>query len=105
MKKYQKAIDDWVQGYEVPYWPPLSIFARVAEEVGEVGRILNHMYGSKPKKLSEEKQELGEEIADVMFALICLANSHDIDLDVEIEKVIQKSKTRDKDRFNKKQLF
>lgn len=102
MKKHQKAIDDWVQGYAEPYWPPLSIFARIAEEVGEVGRILNHMYGSKPKKASEEKQELGEEIADVMFALICLANQHGIDLDTEIEKVIEKSKIRDDKRFIKK---
>lgn len=102
MKKHQKAVDDFVQGYEEPYWPPLSQFARMVEEVGEVGRLLNHMYGSKPKKSSEDKQELGEELADVLFTLICLANSHDIDLDIEIEKVIEKSYKRDKDRFNKK---
>ena len=102
MKKHQKAIDDWVQGYEVPYWPPLSIFARIVEEVGEVGRLLNHMYGAKPKKVHEAEQELGQEIADVMFSLICLANKHNIDLDTEMEKVIQKSRERDKDRFNKK---
>jgi NTP pyrophosphatase (non-canonical NTP hydrolase) len=102
MDKYQKAIDEWVQGYAEPYWPPLSIFARVAEEVGEVGRILNHIYGSKPKKVTEAEQDLGEEIADVMFALICLANSHKINLDTELEKVIQKSRNRDKDRFTKK---
>lgn len=105
MKKYQKAIDTWVQKHEEPYWPPLSQFARLAEEVGEVGRLLNHMYGSKPKKQSEAKQELGEEIADVMFTLICLANSHSIDLDAEMEKVIQKSENRDKDRFNKKNIL
>ncbi|OGI63745.1 hypothetical protein A2914_01040 [Candidatus Nomurabacteria bacterium RIFCSPLOWO2_01_FULL_41_21] len=102
MKKYQKEIDEWVKGFEEPYWPALSQFAHLAEEVGEVGRILNHMYGSKPKKSNEEKQELGEEIADVMFTLICMANSHGIDLDIEIEKVIAKSKSRDKDRFAKK---
>jgi NTP pyrophosphatase (non-canonical NTP hydrolase) len=102
MKKYQKAIDDWVQGYEEPYWPPLSQFARLAEEVGEVGRILNHIYGSKPKKPGEISQELGEEIADVMFALICIANKHSIDLDKEMDKVISKSINRDKDRFKKK---
>ncbi len=103
MEKYQKAIDEWVQGYAEPYWPPLSIFARIAEEVGEVGRILNHTFGSKPKKVTEKEQDLGEEIADVMFALICLANSQKINLDDEMEKVIQKSKDRDSNRFQKKQ--
>lgn len=102
MEKYQKEIDEWVHGYEEPYWPALSQFASLAEEVGEVGRILNHMYGSKPKKPGEIPQELGEEIADVMFRLICLANSHKINLDAEMEKVIAKSKNRDKDRFSKK---
>jgi len=60
IKKYQKQIDDWVQGYKEPYWPPLSQFARLAEEVGEVGRLFNHLYGSKPKKQDEASQELGE---------------------------------------------
>lgn len=102
MEKYQKAIDEWAKTLEEPYWPPLSQFARVAEEVGELGRLLNHIYGSKPKKANEEKQELGEEIADVIFALICIANKHNIDLDNEIERVIVKAKVRDKDRFEKK---
>lgn len=102
MKKYQKAVDEWAQTLEEPYWPPLSQFARVVEEVGELGRLLNHLYGSKPKKLGEAKQELGEEIADIFFALICLANSQRINLDDEMKKVIAKSKIRDRDRFKKK---
>lgn len=102
IRKAQKAVDDWVNEYELPYWAPLSTLARITEEVGEVARLLNHMYGDKPKKQTEAKQELGEEIADVMFALICLANSHDIDLDAEFDKVMHKSRTRDKDRFTKK---
>src|ERR1700742_4313182 len=102
MEKYQKEIDDFVQAYAEPYWPPLSQFARIAEEVGELGRILNHLYGSKPKKSTESVQEVGEEIADILFSLICLANSHSINLDREMDKVIAKSKNRDKDRFSKK---
>jgi NTP pyrophosphatase (non-canonical NTP hydrolase) len=101
MEEYQKAIDAWVKGYAEPYWPPLSQFAHLAEEVGEVGRILNHLYGSKPKKPDEAAQELGEELADVMFCVMCLANSHGIDLDAEMKKVIAKSHNRDKDRFEK----
>ena len=102
MNKHQKAIDDWAQTLEEPYWSPLSQFARVAEEVGELGRLLNHIYGSKPKKAEEAQQELGGELADVMFALMCIANRHNIDMDEEMEKVIQKCYTRDKDRFEKK---
>jgi len=80
----------------------LSQFAHLAEEVGEVGRILNHMYGSKPKKSTEIQQDLGEELGDVLFIIICLANSHRIDLDEEMEKVMQKIKKRDDSRFTKK---
>lgn len=103
MDKYQKLVDEWVQGLEEPYWPPLSILARVTEEVGELARLLNHMYGSKPKKPTEAKQEMGGEIADIIYALLCLANSHNINLDIELQNVIDKAKTRDKDRFAKKQ--
>lgn len=103
LKMYQQQIDDWVQGYEKPYWHPLSQFARIAEEVGEMGRLLNHLYGDKPKKETEALQELPEELADIMFAIMCMANSHDIDLDVAMKKVIDKSINRDKDRFTKKQ--
>ena len=103
MKKYQKDIDAWAQTLEEPYWPPLSQFARLAEEVGELGRLLNHIYGSKPKKVEEAQQELGEEIADILFALICIANRHDIDLDDELDKVLNKAKIRDAQRFKKKE--
>lgn len=102
LRTYQKQIDDWVQGYEKPYWHPLSQFARIAEEVGEMGRLLNHLYGDKPKKETEALQELPEELADIMFAIICMANSHNIDLDEAMKKVIAKSISRDKDRFVKK---
>ncbi|MFI5240395.1 MAG: nucleotide pyrophosphohydrolase, partial [Candidatus Saccharimonadia bacterium] len=95
MDKYQQLIDEWAQTLELPYWKPLSQLARVSEEVGELARILNHIYGDKPKKVTEATQELGEEIADVMFALICIANAHSIDLDHEVALVIEKAKTRD----------
>jgi len=101
-KDAQKQIDDLVKDYDPPYWPALSQFARLSEEVGEVARILNHLYGAKPKKKGEAEQKLGEELADVMFTLICLANSHNIDLDKEFQGVINKFYARDKDRFKKK---
>ncbi|HUP26018.1 MAG TPA: nucleotide pyrophosphohydrolase [Candidatus Limnocylindrales bacterium] len=101
---WQQEIDNWVQQHEKPYWEPLSILARVTEEVGEVSRLLNHLYGDKPKKLTEARQELDEEIADVIYALMCLANREGIDLDKAMEKALSKAKTRDKDRFNKKPI-
>jgi NTP pyrophosphatase (non-canonical NTP hydrolase) len=102
LKQYQKQIDDWAQTLAKPYWHPLSQFARLSEEIGEIGRLLNHLYGDKPKKETEAKQELPEEIADAMFALICMANSHDIDLDKAVDAVIAKSTGRDANRFAKK---
>lgn len=99
LKKYQDHIDTVSKG-QGGYWHPLSILARITEEVGEVARLLNHLYGDKPKKKTEAKQELDEEIADVMYALICLANREKIDLDKAMRKVILKAETRDKNRFN-----
>lgn len=101
-KEAQKEIDDWTQGYAEPYWPPLSQLAALTEEVGEVARLLNHLYGSKPKKPIEAQQELGGEVMDVIFAALCLANNLDIDLDAEFKKKMEKCRTRDKDRFVKK---
>ncbi len=102
LKDCQKEIDDWVQGYETPYWSIWSQFARLVEEVGELGRVLNHEYGDKIKKVSEEPDDIEGEMGDILFGLICMANTKGIDLDVAIQKVINKSKTRDKDRFPKK---
>lgn len=101
-KSAQTAVDTWAQTHAVPYWHPLSQLARTTEEVGELARLLNHLYGDKPKKPDETKQQLGEEIADVMFSLICLANSQGIDLDSEWDKVLHKCTTRDNQRFQKK---
>lgn len=101
LKTYQKKIDTVTQK-QGGYWHPLSIFARLTEEVGELARLLNHLYGDKTKKQTEARQELDEEIADAMYALICLANRENIDLDSAMQKVIVKAQTRDKNRFNTK---
>lgn len=81
---------------------PLSILARITEEIGEVARLLNHLYGDKPKKTTESRQELDEEIADVVYALICLANWEHINLDSALQNVLTKAKARDRDWFKKK---
>jgi NTP pyrophosphatase (non-canonical NTP hydrolase) len=81
------------------YWSPHENLARIAEEVGELARLLNHLHGPKPKKASEASQELGEELADILFAIACLANSQDIDLGDSLEGVIAKVWRRDRDRY------
>ncbi len=102
IKDYQKRIDDSLKIYKKPYWHPLSQMARLSEETGEVARILNHLYGDKPKKIDEKHEDLSDELADVLFTVMCLANSNDIDLDAAMDRAIAKHNTRDKDRFAKK---
>lgn len=98
----QKQIDTILQGYEKPYWSPLSNVARLTEEVGEVARIINHKYGDKPKKPTETEDDLEDELADVLWSVICLANQEGVDLDAGIQRAIDKLLVRDKDRFAKK---
>lgn len=103
MKDIQKAVDAAVSSQtkegDNPYWPNLNILARLTEEQGEIGRELNHLSGFKPKKPDEKPTTLGSEIGDAIFTLTCLANSNKIDLDVEVQKAIDKCYGRDKDRF------
>lgn len=99
MKEHQEAVDKWFKDQGWQYWHPLSQFVRLTEETGELARVLNHLYGEKPKKDSEKKQELEDEIGDVLYTLICLANSQGIDLDLAIRKSCAKVMRRDKDRY------
>lgn len=102
LKDIQKQVDKWVGQYKDSYWQPHEIFARLMEETGEVAREINHLYGPKKKKSDEKTGELGEEMADVIFTLCCLANSKGINLDKAFKKVMKKCYGRDKDRFEKK---
>ena len=100
LKEFQEEVDQWIQTVGAGYWPPHANLARIAEEVGELARLINHQYGPKPKKANEAAQELGEELADIIFAVICLANSEDIDLEESLEQVLVKVWHRDRDRFH-----
>src|SRR5260221_10930426 len=102
MKDIQKQVDDWVAQFKIGYFKPLEILARLTEEVGELAREVNHQFGPKKKKVDEKNQELGDEIADVIFTLTCLANSLNIDLDHHFKRVMDKYYGRDKDRWAKK---
>lgn len=99
MNKYQKELDQWFKENEWEYWEPHEIITRLFEEGGELARLINHLYGPKKKKPEEAHQELEEEIGDIIYTLICLANSHDINLDDAIRKSFDKVTKRDKDRF------
>lgn len=104
MKKYQKELDKMFKKNGWPYWPPLVILARLFEEGGELARVINHLYGKKPKKKTELEQDLEEEIGDILFTMICMANSLHINLDLAIRKSLNKAAKRDKNRFNDQKL-
>jgi NTP pyrophosphatase (non-canonical NTP hydrolase) len=102
LKEAQKDVDRWTGQFKPQYWPPLEQFARLVEEVGELGRELNHRFGSKKKKSTEKDKELGDEMADIVFTLACIANGQDIDLDKAWQKNIAKHYGRDNQRFQRK---
>ena len=100
IKEMQKVVDAWIKEYGKGYWNPSSIILRLMEEVGELAREVNHKYGDKPPKPGEDNKDIGYEAADVIFTLICLLNSLDIDLEKSFEEIIKKYTQRDKDRHN-----
>ena len=99
VQQFQRDVDEWIQSVGGGYWSPHANLARIAEEVGELARLINHTYGPKPKKATEAKQEMGEELADIVFAIICLANSEGIDLGERLGDVLTKVWERDRDRY------
>lgn len=99
IRHFQAEVDAWIQAVGGGYWSPHANLARITEEVGELARLVNHLYGPKPKKADEAVQELGEELADIVFAVICLANSQDIDLGASLQAVLDKVWQRDRHRY------
>ena len=99
----QERVDRWIGQYKAGYWPPLANLARLIEETGELARLLNHLEGHKPKKPSEADQDLGLELADIIYTVICIANSQGIDLEDAFNGVMCKVETRDRDRYERKE--
>ena len=100
IEQAQKAVDDWIKENGVRYFDELTNLAILTEEVGEVARIIARRYGEQSEKESDKKKDLGEEMADVLFVLICLANQTGIDLTDALQKSLEKKTTRDKDRHH-----
>src|SRR6266487_5329573 len=98
----QQAVDRWIGQYKEGYFPPLTILARLTEEVGELAREINHRFGKKTKKAEEPEGSIAMELADILFVVICLANSLGIDLDDAFALMMRKVTSRDADRWTRK---
>jgi len=98
----QRRVDAWVAQFEEGYFDPLTNLARLAEEVGELAREVNHRFGEKTKKREEPEGDLAMEMADILFVLICMANREGIDLQQAFDRMMDKVETRDDMRWTKK---
>lgn len=98
IQEAQKLIDDWIKEHGVRYFDPMTNMAILTEEVGEVARIMARRYGEQSEKESDKAKDLGDEFADVLWVLMCLANQTGVDLTEALNKNIEKKTARDKDR-------
>lgn len=98
LKQAQKTVDDWIKSKGVRYFSELTNLAQLMEEVGEMARIISRTYGEQSFKESDKNRDLGDEMADVLFVLICLANQTGVDLTEAFHKNIEKKTKRDSTR-------
>jgi len=94
----QKAVDEWIKDHGVRYFNELTNMAQLTEEVGEVARIIARRYGEQSEKESDKNKDLGEELADVVFVVLCLANQIGINLQDAFDKKLNLKTQRDHDR-------
>ncbi|MFX0140833.1 MAG: MazG nucleotide pyrophosphohydrolase domain-containing protein [Candidatus Hodarchaeota archaeon] len=98
-REVQKIVDNWIYEHG-GYWPPLSMICAIMEELGEVAREINSLEGYKPKKSKITDSNLGEELADLLFSIICISNHYKVDLGKELNNIIAKYSERDSRRFS-----
>lgn len=101
-EELQQVIDQWIGLHEEGYWPPMANLARLTEEVGELAREVNHACGPKKKKPGETSGSVEEELGDIIFTVATLANSLGIDLGAAVERTVEKVRTRDANRFERR---
>jgi len=105
IKNGQLVVDKWIKEHGVRYFNELTNMAQLTEEVGEVARIIARRYGEQSEKESDKNKDLGEELADVVFVVLCLANQTGIDLQAAFDKKMDIKTERDHDRHhNNKKL-
>jgi NTP pyrophosphatase (non-canonical NTP hydrolase) len=100
IKEAQEVVDQWIKTHGVRYFNELTNTTILMEEVGEVARIMARRYGEQSEKESDRNKDLGEEMADVLWVLICLANQTGVDLTESLKKNMEKKTARDKDRHH-----
>ncbi len=100
LKESQQQVDQWIKTHGVRYFNELTNMAMLTEEVGELARIIARRYGEQSEKESDKNKDLGDEMADVLWVLICLANQTGVDLTEAFRKNIEKKTSRDKDRHH-----
>jgi NTP pyrophosphatase (non-canonical NTP hydrolase) len=98
LKNSQQEVDNWIKAHGVRYFNELTNMAQLTEEVGEVARIIARRYGEQSEKESDKSKDLGEELADVVFVVLCLANQTGIDLQTAFDKKLDLKTNRDHDR-------
>lgn len=101
MEQLQNEVNQYISQFKEGYFSPLAMLARMTEELGELAREVNHHYGEKPKKTTEDSNTVEAELGDMLFVLICFANSLNIDLQQAHDGVMHKFNTRDKDRWTR----
>lgn len=105
LRQAQEMVDNWIKSYGVRYFNELTNMAILTEEVGEVARIISRTYGEQSFKESDKNRDLADEMADVLWVLMCLANQTGIDLTTAFQKNLNKKTDRDKERhINNKKL-
>lgn len=98
IKEVQEIVDQWINDHGVRYFNELTNMAQLSEEVGEVARIIARRYGEQSEKESDKNKDLGEELADVLFVTVCLANQTGTDLQAAFDRRMEKKTKRDHDR-------
>ncbi len=98
----QSRVDAWIAQFEEGYFDPLTNVVRLAEEVGELAREVNHRFGQKTKKPGEADGDMAMEMADILFVLICLANREGIDLQDAFDRMMDKVERRDAERWTRR---
>lgn len=96
----QKEVDDWIINHGVRYFNELTNMAMLTEEVGEVARIIARRYGEQSEKESDQNKDLGQELSDVLFVLLCIANQTGVDLEQSFKENMLRKTQRDHDRHH-----